>query len=101
VAVRLYMDVHVPAPITEALRRRLVEVVTSQEDGTREADDDVLMERAGELGCVLVTQDADLLRIAHEWQEKSKPFAGLVFCAPGKRKHREDHIGPGAYRAML
>jgi hypothetical protein len=38
------------------------------------------MERAGELGCVLVTQDADLLRIAHEWQEKSKPFAGLVFA---------------------
>jgi hypothetical protein len=28
------MDVHVPAAITEGLRRRNVDIVTSQEDGT-------------------------------------------------------------------
>jgi hypothetical protein len=30
----LYMDVHVPAAITAGLRRRGVDVLTSQEDGT-------------------------------------------------------------------
>jgi hypothetical protein len=28
---------------------------------------------------VLFSQDEDLLRIAHEWQEKAQPFSGLVF----------------------
>jgi uncharacterized protein (DUF433 family) len=30
--LRLYMDVHVPAPISESLRRRGIDVLTSQED---------------------------------------------------------------------
>lgn len=36
----LYMDVHVPSAVTEGLRRRGVDVLTSQEDGTRAADDE-------------------------------------------------------------
>jgi hypothetical protein len=42
----LYMDVHVPSAVTEGLRRRGIDVLTSQQDGTREADDDVLLTRA-------------------------------------------------------
>jgi predicted nuclease of predicted toxin-antitoxin system len=61
VAIRFYMDVHVPAGITGALRRRGIDVLTSQEDGTREVADDALLERAGELDRVLVSQDTDLL----------------------------------------
>ena len=33
-SLALYMDVHVPAAITRGLRRRSVEVLTAQEDGT-------------------------------------------------------------------
>ena len=79
-ALKLYMDVHVPAAITEGLRRRGVDVLTSQADGTREADDDRLLERTTELGCLLFSQDYDLLRIANDWQRRGQHFAGLMFA---------------------
>lgn len=78
-ALLLYMDVHVPAAITEGLRRRDVDVLTSQEDGTRESDDEALLTRAVELGRILFSQDQDLLRIAKEWQLRGTSFPGLVF----------------------
>lgn len=78
--IRFYMDVHVPAAITGALRRRGIDVLTSQEDGTREVADDVLLQRAGELDRVLVSQDTDLLRIAHQWQAEGRAFSGVVFA---------------------
>ena len=55
--VRLYMDVHVPSAITDQLRRRGVEVLTSLEDGTTELPDDQLLERVRALGRLLFTQD--------------------------------------------
>jgi hypothetical protein len=79
VAIRLYMDVHIPAAITTALDRLGVDVLTSQEDGTREVTDDQLLRRAVELDRVLFSQDNDLLRITHEWQSQNRPFPGLVF----------------------
>ncbi|MEI7820217.1 MAG: hypothetical protein WCK55_04805 [Verrucomicrobiota bacterium] len=38
-SLALYMDGHVPAAITCGLRRRSVEVLTAQEDGTAKLDD--------------------------------------------------------------
>jgi hypothetical protein len=35
------MDVHIPSAITEGLRRRGINVLTSQDDGTRESDEKV------------------------------------------------------------
>jgi hypothetical protein len=43
------MDVHVPAAITHELRRRGIDVLTSQEDGTRESTDELLLLRAAQL----------------------------------------------------
>jgi len=57
VSLPLYMDVHVPAAITQGLRRRGVDVLTSQEDGTRRASDDELLARATQLARILVSQD--------------------------------------------
>ena len=37
--VALYMDVHVPQPITDQLRHRGVDVLTAIEDGARELAD--------------------------------------------------------------
>jgi hypothetical protein len=79
-ANRLYMDVHVPSAVTDALRRRGVDVVTSQDDGTRELDDKALLARATELGRVLFSQDDDLLAIAAGWQSGGNHFPGLVYA---------------------
>lgn len=75
----LYMDVHVPAAITEGLRRRGLDVLTSQEDGTRTVADELLLQRATDLGRLLFTQDEDLPKIANQWILAGRRFAGLVF----------------------
>lgn len=77
----LYMDVHVPSAVTEGLRRRGISVVTSQEDGTRRDEDDVLLTRATQLNRLVVTYDEDLLKLAPKWQSIGKSFAGIVFAA--------------------
>ena len=45
-SVKLYMDVHVHAAITEGLRLRGVDVLTAQEDGGRRLPDPALLDRA-------------------------------------------------------
>lgn len=79
-ALRYYMDVHIPAAITSGLHRRHIDVLTSQHDNTREADDEYLLARATALGRLLFSQDQDLLRIATHWQQTHRDFAGLVFA---------------------
>lgn len=78
-AVALYMDVHVPQAITDQLRRRGVDVVTAIDDGRAAAADEELLERAGELGRVMFTQDVHFKALAEEWQRQARPFAGLLF----------------------
>jgi predicted nuclease of predicted toxin-antitoxin system len=81
VALKFYMDVHIPAAITTGLRRRNIDALTSQEDGTREVDDASLLQRSTELGRVLFSQDQDLLQIASECQRTEHSFLGLVFSS--------------------
>jgi Domain of unknown function (DUF5615) len=76
----IYMDVHVPIAITEGLRRRAIDVLTCQEDGTTEEDDEPLLARATESGRLLFTQDEDFLRIAAQWQRSGKPFLGILYA---------------------
>jgi hypothetical protein len=56
-AVSFYLDVHVPQPIADQLRRRGVDVITAIEDGWAEKKDHELLEHARELGRVIFTQD--------------------------------------------
>ena len=77
--VSLYMDVHVPQPITEQLRRRGVDVLTAIEDGCNTMRDDELLERARTLGRIVFTQDIRFRVMAEDWQRQGKPFAGLIF----------------------
>lgn len=77
-----YMDEHVPRPITVGLRLRGVDVLTAQEDGHRETDDAALLDRAAELGRVMFSFDADMLREATRRQREEGSFAGLVFAHP-------------------
>src|SRR5262249_16387030 len=78
--VRLYMDVHVHSAITEGLRSRGVDVLTSQEDNAAELDDPDLLDRAGELGRILFTQDHALLQEGAERQRSGKSFAGIIYA---------------------
>jgi len=73
------MDVHVPRAITNGLRRRGVEVITAQEDGSAQLDDPQLLDRATELNCPLYTQDDDLLAEARRRQRADKLFAGVIY----------------------
>jgi hypothetical protein len=75
----LYMDVHVPIAVTVELRARGVDVVRAQEDGADQLPDPALLDRATAQGRVLVSQDADLLREAHQRQQSGVFFSGLVY----------------------
>lgn len=74
------MDVHVPRPITRALRKRGVDVITAQEDGTARWSDPDLMDRATELDRVLFSQDEDLLVEAARRQSQGIVFKGVVYA---------------------
>lgn len=83
-SLAFYMDEHVPNPITVGLRIRAVDVLTAQEDRHRETDDEVLLDRAAELGRVMFSFDADMLRETTQRQREGSSFAGLVFAHPTK-----------------
>lgn len=78
-SVALYMDVHVRRAVTNGLRVRGVDVITAREDGTAMWPDDLLLDRAGELGRVLFSQDDDLLAEAELRQREGRDFAGVIY----------------------
>jgi hypothetical protein len=86
----LYLDVHVPAAIAAQLRRRGVNVLTAQEDGTTTLEDDQLLQRTTALKRLLFTQDIRFKALAESWQREGRPFAGLVFG-------HQLHGSPGQY----
>ncbi len=73
------MDVHVPFAVTTALKLRGIDVLTAQQDGCSEIDDVALLNRATELGRILVTQDDDLLRIGAVWQADGRKFSAIIY----------------------
>ena len=74
------MDVHVRRAVTNGLRLRGVDVLTTQEDGTARWPDDRLLDRAGELGRILFSHDDDLLTEAELRQQEGRPFAGVIYA---------------------
>ena len=74
------MDVNVRAEITGELRARGIDVLTSQEDGTREFSDSALLDRATSLKRVLFTRDADLLAEATTRQRRGENFTGVIYA---------------------
>lgn len=73
------MDEHVPRAITTGLRLRGVDVLTTQDDGRRNAPDSVLLDRASDLRRVLFSQDEDLLAESTRRQREGIPFAGVIY----------------------
>ena len=77
--VALYMDHHVRSAITMGLRQRDVDVLTAEEDGRSQVEDDLLLVRATELSRVLFSQDRDLLDVTTDWMRIGRDFAGLIY----------------------
>jgi len=80
VNLTLYMDQQVPSAVTAGLRRRGVDVLTAHEDGAAEADDEWILKRATELGCIVYTNDDDFLEITARWRKEERPFSGLAYA---------------------
>jgi Domain of unknown function (DUF5615) len=80
VSLALDMDVHVPYPVTSGLLARGVDVLTAQWDDTARWSDPALLDRAGALGRVLVSQDEDLLAEAARRQRERQEFAGVIYA---------------------
>jgi hypothetical protein len=90
-ALPLYFDVNVPLWIAEGLRHRGIDVLISQDEGTRQFGDADLLHRATELLRILVTHDKDFLRIAASHQAAGWEFAGMIF-APQSSKYIGQYI---------
>jgi len=80
--VALYMDAHVHSAVTEQMRRRGIDVLTAQEDGSDHLDDESLLSRSALLGRVLFTFDIRFKARAEGWQQEGRPFGGLVWGYP-------------------
>jgi hypothetical protein len=80
VSLGLYMDENVPAPITQGLRQRGLDVLTVQEDGRGGAGDPAVLDRATALGRVLMTHDDDFLAEAARRQRDGEEFSGVIYA---------------------
>jgi hypothetical protein len=79
--IRFHLDEHVDHAIAHALRRRGVDVTTSGEARLLGATDEEQLEFAGVSGRVIVTHDADFLRM----HQQGVPHSGIVYAAPGSQ----------------
>lgn len=70
------MDEHVPATVTEGLRRRGVNVLTAQEAGLRSATDEEHLKWAREKNYIIFTQGADFLRL----HATGVPHQGIIYA---------------------
>ena len=76
----LYMDTCVHSAVTRGLRARGVDVLTTQEDGNTETPDPLVLDRAGELGRVMYSEDEDFLREGVRRQRGGISFAGVIYA---------------------
>ncbi len=93
-SLALYMDENVHGAVTRGLRQRGVDVLTVQEDGLAATPDPQVLDRAGTLGRVLVSQDTDLLIEAVRRQRTGESFRGVIYAA-------QDPSAVGGYVADL
>ena len=79
--IRFHLDEHVDHEIARGLRSRGVDVTTTADANLLGAEDEAHFEFARREGRVIVTNDADFLRLASRGEE----HLGIAYCAPGTR----------------
>jgi predicted nuclease of predicted toxin-antitoxin system len=79
VPIRFHLDENIPTSIAAGLRRRGIDVTTTAEVGLIGADDATQLAFASSHGRVMVTHDADFLRL----HAQGTIHAGIAFCQVG------------------
>ena len=79
--IRFHLDEHVHPAIADGLKRRGIDVTTTVQAGLVSASDDEQLAFTRVNHRVLVTHDADFLRL----QEQGVPHAGIAYCRQGSR----------------
>ncbi len=74
--IKFYMDEHVPRRVTEGLRRRGIDVLTAQEAGMLEVEDERHLAIALGRGRVIVAQDDDFLHL----HATGRQHTGIVYA---------------------
>ncbi len=79
--IRFHLDENVEEAVAGGLRQRGIDVTTAKEVGLVASSDEEQLAFAHAAHRVLVTHDADLLRLhAHQF-----PHAGVAYCRAGTR----------------
>lgn len=79
----LYADECFDARSVAGLRRRSIDIVTAADEGLLGASDEQQLAHAIILKRVVVTNDHDFLRLAHERSHAGDVFPGVIFVLPG------------------
>jgi hypothetical protein len=74
-----YADENVKSAVVHGLRQRGMDIVTAQERGQRQTDDETLLATATSEDRLLLTNDTDFLRIHAEWLATGRGHAGIVY----------------------
>ncbi len=69
--------------LVSGLRRRGVDISCALEEGLLGESDERQLEHAAAQGRVVVSSDADFLRLAHQLLEDGKHLRGALFILPG------------------
>jgi Domain of unknown function (DUF5615) len=77
--IQFHLDEHISASVAAGLRRRNINVTTAVDAGLKGADDAIQLGFAGSAGRVMVTQDADFLRL----HAKGTPHTGIAYSLQG------------------
>jgi hypothetical protein len=81
-AIRFYMDHHIPRAVTAGLRLRGVDILTAHEDQSHRLADEDLLDRANAYSRIPVTSDAHFLAEATVRQREGLHFKGIIFAHP-------------------
>ena len=80
--MKIYCDENIESAIVEGLKRRGIQVISTQDTGDLGKSDEYHLERASKLGAVILTHDVDLLKIAHRWTQEGKEHKGILYAHP-------------------
>jgi predicted nuclease of predicted toxin-antitoxin system len=83
-SLRFHLDEHISTHIAAGLRRRNIDVTTATEAGLTGARDEEQLKFAASSGRVLLTQDADFLRL----HAQGFPHSGIAY-------YRQQSLSPG------
>lgn len=87
--LRFFFDECADEDVAAALRSHEVEVQTTSELGRKGLADEEQLSFGATGGRVVYTTDQDFLRVAHQWLQEGRTFAGIAYHEPGQRSKRD------------